>query len=189
MSLILSSLRTVIVSMLICVVGYALLILGAAQLLNPAGAQGSLVRAADGHFVGSSQIAQAFTAPRYFWPRPSAVDYAADAAGGSNKSPTSSDLTDRSGEIVARYGATAARPLPADLATASGAGLDPHISEAGALYQVPRVAAARGVEPDAVRTLVARLAYSPGGPFTDIRIVNVLALNLALDTAEPAADP
>lgn len=189
MSLILSSLRTVIASMLVCVVGYALLILGAAQLLNPAGAQGSLVRAVDGHVVGSSRIAQRFTAPRYFWPRPSAVDYAADAAGGSNKSPTSPDLTERGREVVAHYGATAANPLPADLATASGAGLDPDISEAGALYQVRRVAAVRQMNPDAVRALVDKLAYSPGGPFTETRIVNVLALNRSLDAAEPAVGP
>ena len=90
--------------MLICVAGYAALILGAAQLVNPAGAQGGLVFAADGHVVGSAHIAQNFTAPRYFWPRPSAVDYAADAAGGSNKSPTSPALTERGREIVARYG-------------------------------------------------------------------------------------
>lgn len=187
MSLILSSLRIVIASMLICVAGYAALILGTAQLVNPAGAQGGLVFAADGHVIGSAHVAQNFTAPRYFWPRPSAVDYAADAAGGSNKGPTSPALTERGREIVARYGADARHPLPADLAAASGAGLDPDISEAGALYQVPRIAAARNVAPQVVRAVVAKLAYHPGGPFTDDRIVNVLALNRALDAAETAA--
>ena len=125
--------------------------------------------------------AQAFTEPRYFWPRPSAVDYNGAGAGGSNKSPTSTDVADRGRELAERYGATLDNPLPADLAAASGGGLDPHISEKGALYQVARVAEARGLDVARVETLVRNSAFSPGGFLTQDRIVNVLELNLALD--------
>lgn len=185
MALILSSLRIVIVSWLVCVVGYAALILGVGQTFTPWTAQGSLIEK-DGRVIGSSQIAQAFAAPGYFWPRPSAVDYNAEGAGGSNKSPTSSDLADRGRELVASYGATSDNPLPPDLATASGAGLDPHISLKGALYQLPRVAAARGMPEAEVRALIDQQAFSPGGSLTDGRIVNVLLLNRALDSARGA---
>ncbi|WP_294093465.1 potassium-transporting ATPase subunit C [Sphingomonas sp.] len=181
MPIVLSSLRIFAATLLVCVVGYTLVVLGIAQAVTPATANGQLLTDAQGRVVGSRQIAQSFTSPRYFWPRPSAVDYNGRGAGGSNKSPTSPDLTERAAETVARYGATAARPLPADLAAASGAGLDPHISLAGALYQVDRVAAARGLAPAAVRALVEQRAERPGGPFTAGRIVNVLDLNLALD--------
>lgn len=181
MSTLLSSLRILAATMLVCVIGYTAVVLGVAQALVPASANGQLLTAAGGRVVGSGRIAQGFTSPRYFWPRPSAVDYDAAAAGGSNKSPTSPDLTKRAAETVARYGASAALPLPADLAAASGAGLDPDISLPGALYQVDRIAAARGKPPATIRALVDAHARHPGGPFTAARIVNVLELNLALD--------
>jgi K+-transporting ATPase ATPase C chain len=181
MSAILSSIRATIATMLVCVAGYALLIFAIGQAVTPWTANGWLVKDSAGRVVGSDQIAQNFTQPGYFWPRPSAVDYKGDAAGGSNKSPTSTDVTDRGKEIVARYGASAARPLPADLAAASGGGLDPHISLKGALYQVPRIAAARAFPEEQIRALVQRNAFSPGGPFTVERIVNVLQLNRQLD--------
>lgn len=189
MSTFLASLRIAIVSMVICVAGYTALILGFAQAFTPTTANGSLITDAGGKVVGSELIAQKFTTPRYFWPRPSAVDYNASGAGGSNKSPTSPDLTARAAETVAQYGATGADTLPADLAAASGAGLDPHISLAGALYQVPRVAAARGVAEADVRAMVERSAFSPGGPLTSTRIVNVLLLNRQLDAiGRPAGE-
>ena len=120
-----ASIRIVIATMAICVAGYAAVIWAAAQALTPATANGSLITSADGTVIGSRLIAQKFTEPRYFWPRPSAVDYNGAGAGGSNKSPTSPDLTDRAKEIVAAYGATADNPLPPELAAASGGGLDP----------------------------------------------------------------
>lgn len=183
MSIFLSSLRVTLATMAICVAGYALLILGFAQVLTPATANGSLIENGAGTVIGSQLIAQDFTQPGYFWPRPSAVDYDAAGAGGSNKSPTSPDLTDRARDLAARYGATDANKLPADLVAASGAGLDPNISLAGALYQVPRIAAARGLPVAEVRKLVEDGAYSPGGLLTSTRsrIVNVLELNLQLD--------
>ena len=176
-----ASIRIVVATMAICVVGYAVIMWGIAEVLTPATANGSLVTAADGTVIGSRLIAQKFTQPGYFWPRPSAVDYNGAGAGGSNKSPTSPDLTDRAKEIIAAYDATADNPLPPELAAASGGGLDPHISEHAALYQVPRVAAARGFPAGQVEALVRERAFAPGGFLTPDRLVNVLELNLALD--------
>lgn len=178
-----TSLRLAAVTLLVCVVGYVLLILGFAQVLTPDTANGSLVVRNDGTVVGSRLLAQAFTEPRYFWPRPSAVGWNAAGAGGSNKSPTSPDLTERAKATVAAYGAEAGRPLPADLAAASGSGLDPHVTERGALFQVARVAAARGLPEAQVRDLVLRHAVAVGGGIAPGRIVNVLEVNLALDGA------
>jgi K+-transporting ATPase ATPase C chain len=174
-----ASIRVAFVTLLVCVGGYTALILGVGRL-TPDTAEGSLITRADGTILGSRLIAQKFEAPRYFWPRPSAPDYNASGAAGSNKSPTSTALTERAAELVARHGATARRPLPAELAAASGGGLDPHITEHAALYQVPRVAGARGVTEARVEALVRRQAFSPAGMFTE-RLVNVLELNLALD--------
>jgi potassium-transporting ATPase KdpC subunit len=177
------SIRLVIVTMAIVVAGYTGVVLGFAKMVAPDSAQGSLIKKSDGSIIGSHLIAQKFTQPGYFWPRPSAVDYNASAAGGSNKSPTSSDLTDRATKTVAEYGATAEKPLPAELAAASGGGLDPHITEHGALYQVERVAKARGLPEPKVKALVEQQAFIPGGFLAPDRLVNVLELNLALDGA------
>jgi K+-transporting ATPase ATPase C chain len=159
-------------------------ILGIAHVTTPDTAQGSLITNADGTVVGSRLIAQAFSEPHYFWPRPSAADYNASAAAGSNKSPTSSELTERGQELVGRYGATTQSPLPADLAAASGGGLDPHISERAAVYQAARVAQARGLETSRIEAMIAERAFAPGGFLTPDRIVNVLELNLALDALD-----
>lgn len=183
MSVFFASLRVVVATMTVCVAGYALLILGFAQVVTPATANGSLVANADGKVIGSELIAQDFTEPGYFWPRPSAANYDASAAAGSNKSPTNPELTKRAAGTLAHYGATPANKLPADLAAASGAGLDPHITLAGALYQVPRVAAARGMPQEQVRALAEKNAFAPGGRLTSTRIVNVLMLNRQLDAA------
>jgi K+-transporting ATPase ATPase C chain len=175
------SLRVAVATLLVCVAGYALAILGVARLVTPDSAEGSLIQRPDGTIVGSRLIAQKFEQPRYFWPRPSAPDYNASGAAGSNKSPTSSALTERASALVDRYGATSDNPLPADLAAASGGGLDPHISERAALYQAERVATARGVTRAQVEALIREHTFSPGGPLTADRLVNVLELNLALD--------
>lgn len=181
MNALFASLRIVVATMLVCVAGYAGLIWGIGQAVTPETANGSLILRSDGTVLGSRLIAQNFTRPEYFWPRPSAVDYDAAGAGGSNKSPTSPDLTERGAEIVARYGATPDNPLPAELAAASGAGLDPHISERAALYQVPRIAEARGLDPARIESLIREQVFTPGGFLTPDRLVNVLELNLALD--------
>jgi K+-transporting ATPase ATPase C chain len=181
-----ASIRLVIATMLICVAGYAAVIWTVGRILTPDTANGSLIARPDGMVIGSRLIAQKFTEPRYFWPRPSAVDYNGAGAGGSNKSPTSEDVMKRGAEIVAQYGATADNPLPPELAAASGGGLDPHISEHAALYQAVRVAQARGIPQSQVETLIGDHVFSPGGPLTPDQLVNVLELNLALDELGPA---
>jgi K+-transporting ATPase ATPase C chain len=177
----LTSIRLVLATMLVCVAGYSAVIWGIGEIFVPSTAHGSLVTRADGTTVGSSLVAQKSNQPGYFWPRPSAVDYNASAAGGSNKSPTSTDLTDRAREIISLYGATVDNPLPAELAAASGSGLDPHISEHAALYQARRVAQARGLSIYEVESIIRQQSSTPGGFLTPNRLVNVLELNLALD--------
>jgi K+-transporting ATPase ATPase C chain len=178
----LTSLRLALVTLLVCTGGYTMVILVFAQVVTPDTANGSLVVRPDGGGIaGSRLLAQAFTKPGYFWPRPSAVGYNAAGAGGSNKSPTSSDLTERAAKTVEAHAASSERPLPADLAAASGGGLDPHVTERAALYQAARVAAARNLPPPQVEALVRRHAFRPGSFLTRERIVNVLELNLALD--------
>lgn len=186
MSHLLTSIRLSAVTIVICSGLYTALILGFAQLFTPGTANGSLLSRADGTVLGSSLIAQQFQQPRYFWPRPSAVDCNASATGGSNKSPTSTDLTERAQKTVAAHGATSERPLPADLAAASGCGLDPHISEQAALYQIARIAAARASASRSrsraqIEAMVRERAFTPG-VLAKERVVNVLELNLALDT-------
>jgi K+-transporting ATPase ATPase C chain len=175
-----TSLRISIVTLFICSGVYTAVMLAFAQAVTPDTANGSLVEK-DGTIVGSRLIAQKFTQPGYFWPRPSAVDYNGAGAGGSNKSPTNSALTDRAKELIAQYGATAENPLPAELAAASGGGLDPHITEHAVLYQAERVAKVRSLPRAKVESLIQEHVFHPGGLLTSDRLVNVLELNLALD--------
>jgi K+-transporting ATPase ATPase C chain len=171
---------------LITGVGYPLVVTGIAQTLFRAQANGSLI-VKDGKPVGSTLIGQPFDDPKYFWSRPSATSPFADNAGsssGSNLSPTNADLVKAvQGRVDALRAADPGNDasVPVDLVTASGSGLDPHISPAAALYQVPRVAKARKLDPEAVRQLVER--HTEGrflGLLGEPR-VNVLSLNLALD--------
>ncbi|WMT92124.1 potassium-transporting ATPase subunit C [Pelagibacterium sp. H642] len=177
----LASLRVAAATMAVCVGVYTGAVWALAQGVAPDAANGSLIVAEDGTVIGSRQVAQGFTEPGYFWPRPSAVDYNGAGAGGSNKSPASADLADRAAQTATEHGAAVDRPLPADLAAASGSGLDPHISEAGARYQVARIAAARDIDPAGIERLIDIAAFAPGGILSQDRIVNVLELNLALD--------
>ena len=174
------SIRLTVVTMLIAVGAYTLLTLGIARVIAPATSEGSLIFNADNQIVGSYLIAQKFTQPQYFWPRPSAADYNASAAAGSNKSPTSRALYERGTQIVAAYGASAENPVPAELASASGAGLDPHISLSGALYQAPRVALARGLNVSDLEVLITQNSIAQNA-LMEQQLVNVLELNLALD--------
>jgi K+-transporting ATPase ATPase C chain len=175
------SIRVVAVTMSLCVGGYTALILGLAQAVTPETAAGSLLKRENGVVIGSRLLAQPFERDVYLWPRPSAVDYNAAGAGGSNKSPTSHALAERAKALIQQHGATAERPLPAELVAASGAGLDPHLTVRAALYQAGRVARARGIAETEVRGMIERASFTTGNFLAPDRLVNVLELNLALD--------
>jgi len=189
------------IMMIVCMtlitgLAYPLAMTGIAQLLFPWQANGSLV-SRDGKVIGSALIGQNFTSEKYFHPRPSAttgpdpkdatktvpVPYAADNSSGSNLGPTQKDLIDRvKGDAATLAAQNPGTPIPVDLVTTSASGLDPDITPAAALFQVPRVAKVRNLSVDQVRSLVdahiqGRTLGVLGEP-----VVNVLALNLALDT-------
>jgi len=179
-----TSLKLVVLTLVICCVAYPLFVLALAQTVTPETANGSLLQNTSGDVIGSRLIAQEFHSPRYFWSRPSGVDYDGAGAGGSNLAPANPELTERARNLITTYGASAENPLPADLVTASGSGLDPHISEAAARFQIARVAEARGWPVEKVAALVEARAVSAGGPLVPDKIVPVLELNFALDQAK-----
>ena len=177
---------------------YPLLITGIAQVAFPNQANGSLITNAEGAVIGSRLIGQEFDQPQYFWGRLSAtgpVPYNAAASSGSNLGPLNPSLIGEDGLVQTRIaalkaadaaaGVTNDAPIPVDLATASGSGLDPHISPGAAAYQAARVAALRGAPVAEIEALIAE--YTEGRTFGLLgeRSVNVLLLNLALDERYP----
>jgi len=169
---------------------YPLFVTAVAQLAFPSKANGSIIYK-DGRAVGSELIAQDFSDPKYFWGRPSATSGYPDnamASGGSNLGPTNPALADA---VKARVSALRAAdpgntsPIPVDIVTASGSGLDPHISPAAALYQVSRIARARGLSEEMLRGLVAKHTENRQFGLLGEERVNALELNIELDASRP----
>ncbi len=184
---------SILATVILCVVVsgiYPVLVWGIGELFFSHQANGSLIEA-DGKIVGSELFAQGFSGPKYFHPRPSAAGTGYDGlnSGGSNLGPTSQKLMDGIKANVAQYrqenSLSDQVPVPADAVTASGSGLDPHISLKNAALQVPRVAKERGLSEEVVRDAVAKATDSPLLGLGGDPGVNVLKLNLALDGTSP----
>jgi potassium-transporting ATPase KdpC subunit len=168
---------------------YPLAVTGLAQVLMPAHANGQLL-SPGGKLVGSRIIGQPFSAPQYFHSRPSAAGNGYDplASSGSNLGPTNKALIDRVSADVAKLQAeNPSMPVPIDLVTSSGSGLDPHISPAAAEFQIPRVAHIRGISEQDLRTIIAKHTKGRDLGFLGEPRVNVLELNLELDATHPLA--
>ena len=170
---------------------YPLAVTGIAQMLFPAKANGQLIEK-DGKVVGSRIIGQAFTGPGYFHSRPSAAGmgngYDPTSSGGSQLGPTNKMLVDRvSGSVKSLQAQNPSAPVPVDLVTTSGSGLDPDISPAAADFQIPQVAKERGMSEADLRAVVARHVEARQWGFLGEAHVNVLELNLDLDSVHPAA--
>ena len=186
-SLLAVALRTTLLTLVVTGLLYPLAVTGLALLLFPARAQGSWSTDERGQVVGSELLAQQFSLPSYFQPRPSAAGqsgFDATASSGSNLGPTSKKLRDGAAEALKKLegeNPDAPRPVPAELVTASASGLDPHLSPLAAQWQVSRVAAARGLAPERVQSVVRGQTEGRTLGFLGEPRVNVLLLNLALD--------
>jgi potassium-transporting ATPase KdpC subunit len=182
-----SILYTLVTTVLLGIV-YPLVVTGLAQVIFPKQANGELIRR-NGTLVGSRLLGQPFTAPGYFYSRPSAAGaagYDPTSSGGSNLGPTNKALIDRVEASVKQLQPTnPGAPVPVDLVTTSGSGLDPDISPAAAEFQIPRVAKERGMSEEQVRALVEKHTEGRQLGFLGERRVNVLELNLDLDSIHP----
>jgi len=181
-------LMTIVTTVLLGLI-YPLVVTGLAQVIFPDQANGSLIKSTDGTLIGSSLIGQPFSSPGYFRSRPSAAGangYDAGASSGSNLGPTNKKLIDRvKAEVEKAQAENPDKPVPIDLVTTSGSGLDPHISPAAAEFQVPRVARERRMTDEQLRQVVARHTAGRQFGFLGEPAVNVLELNLDLDRQYP----
>jgi K+-transporting ATPase ATPase C chain len=178
-----TSIRFTLVTAVLLGIGYPLVVTGIAGLIFPHKAAGSLILK-DGQIIGSELLAQSFTSDRYFHPRPSAAGngYDATASGGSNLAQSNKALVDRiQGSIDKLAQENPGKPVPIDLVTTSGSGLDPDITPDAAYFQAPRVAKARGVLEDRIRQLIEQHTTSRQFGVLGEPRVNVLDLNLAMD--------
>jgi K+-transporting ATPase ATPase C chain len=182
-----SIVATIVLALILCGF-YPVLVWGLGQIIFPKQANGTLIEDKNRQLIGSELLAQNFTGPKYFQPRPSAAGangYDATSSSGSNLGPTSQKLIDQLKERVAAYrqlnGLAADALVPADAVTASGSGLDPHISPENAALQLPRVARERGLSEEQVRAEIGRATDRPFLGILGDPGVNVLKLNLALD--------
>lgn len=173
-----------IVMMVLLGGGYHVVLWAIGRAVFPSQSEGSLIRRADGTIVGSRLIAQKFTRPEYFQPRPSGVDYNAASTGGTNYGPSNADhlkaVQERLDAVTKQEGVTAGQ-VPSEMVTASGGGMDPHVPPSAAELQATRVASTRGVPIERVRTLIHAHTEPPALGFLGRARVNVLELNLALD--------
>lgn len=187
-NLVTAVLMTIVTTFLLGLI-YPLVVTGLAQVIFPYQANGSLINGADGAVIGSRLIGQPFASPGYFRSRPSAAGangYDANASSGSNLGPTSQKLIDRVKADVEKLQAeNPGKPVPIDLVTASGSGLDPNISPAAGDFQVPRVARERRISEDELRRVIARNTEGRQFGFLGEPTVNVLELNLDLDRTTP----
>lgn len=181
-----------IATLVVCSVLYPLTILGIGQILVPRLAEGQIVNNKAGESIGSRLIAQEFKNPKWFWPRPSGVGYNGAGSGGSNLAPSNPALRERVISRLGDVGAREAKPAPADLVTASGSGLDPHLTLASARYQMDRIGRAWAnelkTEPERlhgrIEDLLQKQAFHPlGGLVGGESLVNVLEVNLLLEDA------
>ena len=173
-----------VIGMLLFGGGYHVLLWGIGRGVFPEQAAGSFIRRADGTIIGSRLIAQAFTRPEYFHPRPSGVDYNAASTGGTNYGPSNPDhlqAVQQRLDAVATRENVSANQVPSEMVTASGGGLDPHLPPAAAELQAARVAASRDVSVDRVRELIQAHTEPATFGFLGRARINVLELNLALD--------
>lgn len=168
-------------------VGYVLVLRGVSALAGPNGGQAETLTL-DGRVVGAANVGQQFTGGRYFWGRPSAVDYNGGGSGGSNKATTNpeylADVEQRVQDFLAAHPYLSRGEVPSEMVTASGSGLDPDISPRGAEVQIRRVAAARGMSEAEVKKIVEENIHKPWLGLFGTYKVNVLKLNVALDTAQ-----